>query len=134
MHHRFSTSNFLFFSYLSKASMSTDQLYFTLTDGSVLGAHPELPKLSTLIAEKQQKSEPISVSDLYIGEKFNLFAEKFFPKYADQLDKLEQTADKEDWWMELIVSYNFRLSLIFYIFSPTIRSWAMLPEVCTRMI
>jgi hypothetical protein len=81
-----------------------NQFYFKFADGSGLQIHPEMHKLSVTIAEKHKTGQPVTISEQYIAEAFNKFADVFFPKHADQLKNLEYAADKNDWWMELIVS------------------------------
>lgn len=86
-------------------SEKKDQFVFKFNDGSTLAIEPTLTKLSAAILDKQKAGTmEVSLPERYIGEIFNAFAKKFFPKYEDHLEKLEEAVDKNDWWMEFIVS------------------------------
>jgi hypothetical protein len=90
-----------------KMSASTSQAVFKFGDGTTLSIDPNLAKLSSFFDEKQKAGvNKFELSEAFIGEAFNTFCEKFFAKYAAQLKKLEDAADKEDWWMEFIVSWK----------------------------
>ena len=83
---------------------TSSRLVFKFADGSTLPIDSNLSKLSSFVDEKQKSgAKEIELSDKFIGEAFNEFCKKFFPKHTAQLKDLENSIDKEDWWMEFIV-------------------------------
>jgi hypothetical protein len=68
---------------------------FKFKDGTTLEIAADLPKLATVLAEKlKEGKKEIDLNERFIGEAFNAFAVKFFPKYAAKLEDLEESVDK----------------------------------------
>lgn len=91
---------------------TSNQVVFKFADGSTMPIDPNLAKLSSFVDEKQKSGvTEIELSEVLIGKAFNDFCKAFFPKHAEQLKKLEDSADKEDWWMEFIVRFQCSISI-----------------------